>query len=688
MTSKKIRIAIAGNPNSGKSTIFNALAGARQHVGNYPGVTVEKKEGKFSFQGRDIEIIDLPGTYSLAASSLDERIARNFIISEKPDVVVDVLDASNFERNAYLTAELLELGVKPVLVLNMSDRAKAQGQHLDLAMIEERLFCKVVETVGSRGIGMTELKKAMIDAAEGEAKYVEIDYGEELGALVAELEADVGKMDPAISKGHARWMAARLLEGDVDVRRWFERGFGEGALDVVEKADLMRVGVENHHGTTLDILMAERRYGFAAGLYREVLRKESSGQRYFSDSIDDILTHRFVGIPLFLAMMYFVFYITFTAAEYPMHLIEMGVGWLGDFIGSVWQGDGAVKSLVVDGMIAGVGGVLVFLPNILMLFLCISILEDTGYMARVAFIMDKVMHKLGLHGKSFIPMLLGFGCSVPAIMATRTLENRRDRLATMLAIPLMSCGARLPIYSLFIPAFFPPVWRPRVLWGIYMTGVLLAVGTIRLLRSSMLRGESVPFVMELPPYRMPTVKGIFIHMFERAKLYIKKAATIILAVSVVMWFLTSYPKVETSQLDVSAQSHVAQTFAGKIGKGLEPVLKPLGFDWRIGTALIGAMAAKEVFVSQMAIIFSLSDDEKGVFHLRRSLRENYSPLVGLCVLLFCLISFPCTATLIMTARESGRWRWALFQLSYLTALAYFVTLLVYQIGLYFGLGIF
>lgn len=697
MKNNTLRIAIAGNPNSGKTTIFNALTGTRQHVGNYPGVTVEKKEGFFEYEGRRIDVVDLPGTYSLTASSLDEKIARNFIVAEKPDVIINVLDASNFERNAYLTSQLVELGVKLVLVLNMSDRAKEQGQNLDIPMIEERLGCRVIETVGSRGVGMDELKKAIVDASTRDSKYVEIDYGEEIGALVGDVQTAIVNMDESVSSKHARWMAAKLLEGDVDVRRWFERAFGEPSLDVVAMADDMRMHVEGHHGATLDILMAERRYGFAAGLYREVLRREPSGQRLFSDSIDDIVTHRFIGIPLFLAMMYLIFYITFTVAEYPMQWIESGVGMLGDLVAGNWPGDGPLKSLVVDGAIAGVGGVLVFMPNILLLFMCISILEDTGYMSRAAFIMDKVMHKLGLHGKSFIPMLLGFGCSVPAIMATRTLENRRDRLATMLAIPLMSCGARLPIYALIIPAFFPAPWRPKVLWIIYIVGILMAVLMIRILRSTILRGESTPFVMELPPYRMPTLKGIVIHMWERAKLYLKKAGTIILAVSIVMWFLTSYPKVENKVMELSSQNvemvesqtpAIAHTFAGRIGRGIEPIIKPLGFDWRIGTALIGAIAAKEVFVSQMAIIFSLSDDNEGFAKLREKLADNYNPLIGLCVMLFCLISFPCAATLVITAKESGKWKWAIFQVVYLTLLAYVVTLVVYQVGKYLGFGIY
>ncbi|MBT3182673.1 MAG: ferrous iron transport protein B [Deltaproteobacteria bacterium] len=682
MKKTDLKIAIAGNPNAGKTTVFNALTGTRQHVANYPGVTVEKKSGLLKYKDMQMEIVDLPGTYSLTAASEDERVARNYIIHEKPDVVVDVIDASNFERNAYLTSQLLELGVRLVVVLNMSDRAKSQGQILDIEMIKERLGCEVVETVGSRGVGIGELKDSIARAVNRNPKDVTLDYGEEFGAFVDEVTDSIAAMKGGVDYASKRWIATKLLEYDPQVVQKFTDTYRSLGTTIMNRVREIRKNVEGHHRASLDILFAERRYGFAAGLYREILRKEPSGHRHFSDSVDDLVTHRFIGIPLFLGLMYLVFYVTFTFAGLPMEWIENGVGWLGNLVATYWPGDGPIKSLVVDGAISGVGGVLVFLPNILLLFMCISILEDSGYMARVAFIMDKLMHKIGLHGKSFIPMVLGFGCSVPAIMATRTLENRRDRLTTMLIIPLMSCGAKLPIYTLFIPAFFPMAWRPRVLWLLYLTGVMLAILLIRILRSSMLKGESTPFVMELPPYRVPTLKGIIIHMWERSKLYLKKAGTIILAVSIVMWFLTSYPKpAEIPGAQEVRGTAIEYSFAGRIGHAMEPAIKPLGFDWRIGTALIGAMAAKEVFVSQLAIIFSLSGDESGISRLTEKLRKNYTPLIGICVMLFCLISFPCMATIVMTKRESGSWKWAIFQLVGLTMLAYLITLIVYQVGI-------
>ncbi|HPW44778.1 MAG TPA: ferrous iron transport protein B [bacterium] len=698
MKKRILKVAIAGNPNSGKTTIFNSLTGTRQKVANYPGVTVEKKEGKFNCSGYEFHAVDLPGTYSLTVSSEDERVARDFLLEENPDVIVDVVDASNFERNAYLTSQLLELGRPLVLVLNMSDRAASMGQKLDLAMISELLGCEVVETVGSRGCGISALKEAILRASFSSRIPNAVDYGQEIGDAVSTIAS---KIDAASEKSSSvrhksRWFAVKLLEAERGIDEKLAGFTGSAAKGIYEEARRMADGIEGHHGAPMDILIAERRHGFAAGLYREV---QISAPAYvkggFSESIDDILTHRIFGIPLFFAIMYAVFYITFTLSEFPMRLIEGGIGWIAESIEILWPAESMLKSLVIDGMISGVGGVMVFLPNIALLFMCISILEDSGYMARVAFIMDKLMHKIGLHGKSFIPMVIGFGCSVPAIVATRTLENRRDRLATIFVIPLMSCGARLPIYTLIIPAFFPESWRPKVLWIIYFVGIVLAVAVIKLLRVSVLKGDSSPFVMELPPYRMPTLSGILIHMWERSKLYLKKAGTLILAVSIIMWFLTSYPRPvfnpameagsrQDSEVILQAVA-LKSSIAGKIGAAIEPAIKPLGFDWRIGTALIGAFAAKEVFVSQMSIIFSLEGE--GVSSMTEVLQRFYSPLVGVCVMLFCLIGFPCFATLVMTRKETGSTKWAIFQAVGLTALAYVVTFAVYQFGQAFGIGL-
>ncbi len=691
-----LTVAIAGNPNSGKTTIFNALTGTHQHVGNYSGVTVEKKEGEYTHKGVEVNVVDLPGTYSLSAASLDERVARDFLIQERPDVVVDVIDATNFERHAYLVAQLVEIGVRLVLVLNMTDRARAAGQVLDLDILAERLGCEVVETVGSKGVGLHELKNAIGRAAQKPASQIDLDYGDELGGLIDDMEARLraagaGKLAPY----EDRWAAIRLLEEDEEIKHLVRKRFPAQSMRILSFSAQLRRRMEGHHGDALAVFIAERQYGFAAGLYREILRQEANTRRWLSDRIDDLLTHRMLGIPIFLGFMYLVFWMTFTLGQAPMEWLDSGFGWLASFLSTHWP-DGPLKSLVIDGVIGGVGGVVIFLPNIVLLFLGIALLEDTGYMARVAFIMDRLMHRIGLHGKSFIPMLVGFGCSVPAIMATRTLENRRDRLATMMVIPLMSCGARLPIYALFIPAFFPEVWRARVLWLIYLTGVLLAVLVVRLLRSTLLRGESTPFVMELPPYRMPTLKGIVLHMWQRSWMYLRKAGTVILLISIIMWVFTSFPKPKTYTMDewvegggrampqAIARAHAAEdlrySIAGRVGHAMEVVTKPLGFDWRINTALLGAFAAKEVFVSQLSIIFSIGDADTDRGSLIRRLQRRYTPLTGLCVILFCLIATPCMATVAVTWRESGSIRWALLQFFGLTALAYLVVLLVNQVG--------
>jgi len=691
-----VTIAMVGNPNSGKTTLFNALTGQRQRATNYPGVTVEIVEGEYSFEGRRIAVVDLPGTYSLNSASPDALVARNYVLNHPNAVVIQVINAQDFERHAFLTAQLLELGANLVLVLNMSDRARAQGISFDLEMIRERLGCEVVEAVASRGEGIEEVKRTVSRAAERAACSVEIDYGEEMGEHIMAIEEEISACASCVSPYPARWLAIKILEGSREAEGVLRRCLGERAEGIIEMARKLASHIEGHHGDELSILLAERRHGFAAGLYREVSRREKAARGEMTDRIDDVVTHRWLGIPLFLAIMYLVFYATFTLGAIPMGWIESGIGWLSDTLAANWPGGAPLKSLVIDGAIGGVGNVLVFVPNIAILFLCISIIEDTGYMSRVAFITDRFMHKFGLHGKSVIPMIIGFGCSVPAIMATRTIENRRDRLATMFVIPLMSCGARLPIYTLFIPAFFPERWRATVLWSIYITGVVTALILVRLIRSTVAKGDTVPFVMELPPYRMPVLKGLLIHVWERTRLYLKKAGTIILGFSIVMWVVTSYPKPASYEVDrlLSQGSTVAQrdvaavrasedasySLAGMVGRALEPATRPLGFDWRINTAVLGGLAAKEIVVAQLGIIFSLGEAAEDSEPLREELARHYTPLTGLCVMLFCLISAPCFATFAVMRRESGRWSYAVAQFLGLTLIAYIVCLVVYQVG--------
>ena len=684
-----ITVALAGNPNSGKTTLFNNITGSRQHVGNYPGVTVEKKEGVCHHKGRELKIVDLPGTYSLTAYSIEEVVARNFIIDEKPDVVIDVVDASNLERNLYLGVQLLELGVPVVFAFNMSDVAKSRGLDFDLAALSSMLGAPIVQTVGHKNSGTQELLDAAVRVADERriAKAPKIPYGPDIEQAIAAIRRQAERHVKFANDTEARWIAVKLLENDQEVVKRFP------SSDVLDTIRFEQARIEKVLGDSAEMIIADRRYGFTSGACQGAVRATVETRHTRSDLIDEIVIHRVWGLPIFLVLMYLVFWLTFTVGTPPMEWIEGFFGWLGARVTGWWPAgsDSLLKSLLVDGIISGVGGVLVFLPNILLLFLAIAVLEDSGYMARAAFMMDRVMHKIGLHGKSFIPMLTGFGCSIPGIMATRTLENRRDRLTTMLVLPLISCGARLPIYALIIPAFFPEVWHAPMLWIIYVIGIALAIICAKILRSTLFKGESVPFVMELPPYRMPTLKGVLIHMWERGSLYLKKAGTLILAVSILLWAMTSFPRLETVDPGLSAEeqqaAELSHTIAGRIGHAMEPVIKPLGFDWRIGTAMIGAFAAKEVFVAQMGIVHSVGEADEESESLRDKLRANYSPLVGFCIMLFMLISAPCMATIAVTKRESNSWKWALFQLGGLTVLAYVVTLIVYQIGSALGIGL-
>ncbi|MBN1881639.1 MAG: ferrous iron transport protein B [Deltaproteobacteria bacterium] len=708
-----LTVALVGNPNSGKTTIFNNLTGARQHVGNYPGVTVESKEGTCRHNGVEIKFIDLPGTYSLTAYSADELVARRFIIHERPDVIVDIIDSSNLERNLYLTIQLMELGVPLVLAFNMSDQAGARGFAIDTEKLSTFLGAPIVSTVGHKGRGMKELLEAIVATADVGTKVREpftLDYGREIEEEITHITSLLGKNGAYPEEYDPRWLATKLLENDKDIVSMID------SPKVNDQLDRSAERIEKIIGEHPETAIAGSRYGYISGACQESVRSTIEIRHTISDKIDTVVVNRILGIPIFLGLMYLVFQLTFTLGAPFMDWLDQFVGWLGVTVSGWWPAgsESALKSLLVDGIIAGVGGVLIFTPNILLLFIAIAFLEDTGYMARAAFIMDRLMNKIGLHGKSFIPMLIGFGCSIPAIMATRTIENERDRLTTMLVVPLMSCGARLPIYALIIPAFFPQAFHAPMLWIIYIIGIVLAIIAAKVLRSTLFKGETAPFVMELPPYRMPTIKGVLIHMWERCWLYLKKAGTIILVISIVLWAMIAYPglpedetarfeaeRVNIEALDVSdeekeeiiatidneeGEAALTYSIAGRIGHGLEPILKPMGFDWKIGTALIGAFAAKEVFVAQMGIVYSVGEADEESESLREKLQANYNPLIGFCIMLFCLISAPCMATIAITKRESNSWKWALFQLFALTALAWVLTVLVYQVGSLLGIG--
>jgi len=637
---RPLTIVLTGNPNSGKSSLFNGMTGSRQKVANYPGVTVERRVGRWRTAGREIVVRDLPGTYSLTSYSPEERIARNELAADDYDVAVVVADSTVLRRSLIFLLQVMQLGSRTVLCLNMSDEARQAGQLVDTVWLSELLGVPVVETAANRGQGLGELAEAVKQAAA--------QPGPGLSPEIAAALGDPAGLDPR-------------TDGDA-----------------VERM---------------------RRFAAAADLLleRTLVQSARADARRVSRLIDRVVAHRTLGLPIFLAAMYGVFWVTFRVGAAPMDWIEAGVGWLGRTVTQLWPGspDSALLSLLVDGVIAGVGGVLVFLPNIVLLFLCLSLLEDTGYLARAAYLMDRLLSRVGLHGKSFLPLVTGFGCSIPGIMATRTIENERDRLATILVLPLMSCGARLPIWLLIIPALFPAALHAPLMWGVYLFGIVLALGLSLLLRGTLLKGEPAPFVLELPPYRVPTLRVVLAQMGERSLLYLRKAGTVILAISVLLWALSTYPR--KPHYDVDAQMaagavHAPQeaaalraaealeySAAGRVGRALEPVFRPLGYDWRIVTASLGAFAAKEVFVSQMSIVYALGEDaDPG--DVGRQLRAHYPPYVGISLIIFLLVGTPCMSTVAVTRRETGAWRWALLQFGGLTALAYVLAMLSFNIG--------
>lgn len=673
-----LRVALAGNPNSGKTTIFNALTGARQHVGNWPGVTVEKKEGTCRIGDREISVVDLPGTYSLTAYSLEEVIARDFLVEEKPDVVIHIVDASNLERNLYLTTQLLELGANVVLALNMSDVAAARGDRIDVEQMAALVGCPVVATVGHREQGIRELVAAVVGAVEapasGEVPHIhyEAPVEEEVVKLVERIQAQ-GELS---QRYPPRWLAIKLLEADEKVLDRFAAVTGGG--EILEAAERAQTHLGNHFGDDIETIIADSRYGFATGVVKQAVQKAPADRLTISDKIDKVVTNRLLGIPIFLALMWLTFKLTFDVGAIGADWIEAAVAWLGAMLSGVLP-EGRLQSLVVDGIIGGVGSVLVFLPNILIIFFAISLLEDSGYMARAAFIMDRLMHKMGLHGKSFIPMLMGFGCNVPAIMATRTLETRKDRMLTILINPLMSCSARLPVYVLLAGAFFAEQ-AALVILSLYVLGIVLAVLMGKLFRRFLFPGPEAPFVMEMPPYRLPTLKGTTIHMWERGSLFLKKAGTIIFAAAVLMWFLCTFP----GGVEYASEA----SYAGRIGHAVEPVVQPLGFDWRGSVALMSGFAAKEIVVGTLGILYGFGGEEVTEEHegLQAALQNAMTPLVAYTFMVFTLIYVPCMAVIGVMKRELGSWKWTAFGVGYTLVLAWVMSFLVYQGGKLLGLG--
>ena len=783
----QIRIALAGNPNCGKTTMFNNITGAKQHVGNYAGVTVEKKEGYTKFDGHELLFIDLPGTYSLTARSLDELVARNVIVNDNPDVIVNVLDASNLERNLYLAAQLLELEKPMVIALNMSDVAEDMGIKYDLKKMAEMTGATIVSTVGRTNIGTKDLLEATISvAASQKDPGVTINYGDLLEGKISEL-VELLKQAGTVTYP-LRWIAVKLLEKDADVIGKVMRFDNTEA--VIQKAEAIREEIKDQ--VDLDVVFQEYRHRFAVEVYNTCLTQAPTQLETRSDRYDKILTHRILGLPIFMVVMWLLFNFVNTVGAIPQGWIEDGFTALQAWVVTVIP-EGQLQSLISDGIIAGVGAVLSFVPLILLLFLGISFLEDTGYMARAAFVIDRVMRACGLHGKSFIPLLLGFGCSVPSVMGARILDNYKDRMVTILITPFMSCSARLPVYTLFAAAFFPPEWAGTVVFGVYALGIVFGIVFAKIFRKYLFAGEAEPFVMELPPYHLPTLKATLTHMFERGIMYLKKAGTFILAASILVWFITTYPmdveyskdydalhdqvaqtyemkdaetlahfgiatdeqkdqvneiveNMKSTVADATTQAENAgeaapeieveddseapelfndikeqneqlfpvawsmyknsvnlddenqkidkeknsekleQSYAAMFGKAINPVLKPLGFDWKIGVSLVAGLAAKEVVVSTLGTIYAVGGDTDHPQALTDYLQNDphFTPLIALTLMLFILIYPPCIAALAVIKRETGSWKWMLFMFCYENAFAWIACFIFYNIGLALG----
>lgn len=663
---KEIVIALAGNPNSGKTTVFNALTGSHQHVGNWPGVTVERKEGVVKKNDRTFRVVDLPGIYSLSAYSHEEIVSRDFLIDENVDVIINVIDAGNLERNLYLTTQLLELGIPTVIALNMVDMAARSGYKINVEKFADFLGVQVISTVASKGEGMDKLLAKAAEAA------IRTHYDPPRSARHSpEIEHELTKLEQklALSSNCAipiRWMLLKALEDDRETMKRLLQCTPNP--DVVRNTiDGTRKHIEQVVGGDIEGAIADGRYGFIGGLLREVVTKTSTVDRLdITQHIDDLLLHRILGIPIFLGLMWLTFTLTFNVGGIFAGLIEDGVHAVASWAAAELP-SGPIASLITRGIIPGVGGVLVFLPNIAVMFMIISFLEDSGYMARAAFLMDKSMHKFGLHGKSFIPMLMGFGCNVPAVMATRALDTVEDRLLTILITPLMSCTARLPIYILFTGVFFSK-HGAMVIFSIYAIGVLLAVISGKLFRKLLFPKAVSPFVMELPPYRLPTLRGTLIHVWERTSLFLTKAGTVILAAAVVIWALGSLP--------FGHDFASSNTLVGHLGRFMEPLVRPLGMDWRAAVALFFGLGAKEIVVSTLGVLYGFTD----VTHGSNGIANAFTPLTAYVFMVVSLIYVPCVATIAAVRRETNSWKWTLMSVCYSLILSYAMGLAVYHIG--------
>lgn len=673
---RTINVALVGNPNCGKTSLFNIASGAHEHTGNYSGVTVDAKEGYFGFEGYNFRIVDLPGTYSLSAYSPEELYVRRHIVEETPDVIINVLDASNLERNLYLTTQLIDMNVRMVIALNMFDELEASGNTLDYQNLGKLIGVPMIPTVSRSGRGIEQLFKTIIQIYEDDeqnrshSRHIHINHGAELERSIDEVKRVISLNEDIRHKFSTRFLAIKLLENDAEVMRFASQLPNGKEIARTREQEVQRLAKDINEDSEQAIMDAK--YGFISGALKETFTDNHQKQENITPVIDSIVTHRIWGYPIFFLFLYLMFQLTFVLGEYPMQGIEWLVEKAGDLLRAN-MAEGPLKDMLIDGVIGGVGGVIVFLPNILILYFCISLMEDSGYMARAAFIMDKIMHQMGLHGKSFIPLIMGFGCNVPAIMASRTIENRKSRLITMLINPLMSCSARLPIYLVMVGAFFPGT-ASFVLLSIYAIGILLAVVMARLFSRFLVKGDDTPFVMELPPYRMPTMKAILRHTWEKGAQYLRKMGGIILVASIVIWALGYYPNHHGYNSVAEQQEH---SYIGQIGKAIEPVIEPLGFDWKLGIGLLSGVGAKELVVSTLGVLYT-NDAEADTVSLRE--RIPITPLVAFCYMVFVLIYFPCIATLVAIKQESGSWRWAIFAALYTTLLAWVIAFAIYQIG--------
>lgn len=680
---KEIRVALVGNPNCGKTSLFNMAAGRHEHVGNYSGVTVDAKEGKFEYGGYHFKIVDLPGTYSLSAYSPEELYVRHHLIEEMPDVVINVVDASNLQRNLYLTTQLIDMNLKVVMALNMYDELEARGDKLDIKQLGYLLGMPIVPTVSRVGEGLEALFDKVIQIDENSdphiGRHIHINHGSELEQSIDRLKILIQKNPDIRYKYSTRFLAIKYLENDKEIESVVEKLPNRDEIIAARFQEQHRINEMLQ--SSAESALVDAKYAFVQGALAETYEpcQGKKNRATLTDKIDAIVTHRWAAFPLFLLVLYLVFNGTFMIGEYPVRWIEMLVSQFGAFVSSL-MADGWFKDMIVDGVIGGVGSVLVFLPNILLLYFFISILEDSGYMARAAFIMDKLMHKIGLHGKSFIPMIMGFGCNVPAIMATRTIESPKSRLITALIIPLMSCAGRMPVYILIAGAFFHKN-AGLVILGLYALGILLAILGAKIL-SYFFKEDDLPFVMELPPYRVPTAKSIFRHTWEKGKQYLQKMSGIILICSIVIWFLGYFPnngKYETAR---EQQEH---SFIGYVGKAMEPALKPLGFDWRMGVGIVAGVGAKELVVSTLGVMYAddepvVSESNADETRLQRALIRSVTPAGALAYMVFILLYFPCIATFIAIKSETGGWKWALFTAVYTIVLAWLMAFATFHIA--------